>query len=131
MKKLLIFTLIFCLLSCSSSDDNNSSSSNLFNPPGWIHGEWENDISFGYIFSSDNVCQINFTNEICFKEMIENYNSTIPNTATVNEIVNNDTEYKFSYSVYSVTQFFSFKKISNTTIEFTDENQGSTILTKI
>jgi hypothetical protein len=129
MKNILfLFLLSVFITGCSTSDD--SSNSELFNPPSWIQGTWKNDISFGYIFTSNNVCQINFSNEICFKEMIEDYNATIPNTASVNEIVNNDTEYKFSYSVYSVTQFFHFKKLSNSAIEFYDESDNSTILDK-
>ena len=117
MKKLLYLSTVILLFSCSSSD-NNSSNSNSFHPPSWIHGTWVDNASFGFKFTSNNVCQLISTNQNCFKEIIESYNSAIPNSATVSEETISNTEYEFSYTVSGVTQYYHFVKISNTSIEY-------------
>lgn len=125
MKKLLFVFTALLLFSCSSSsDDNNNSSNSDFHPPAWIQGTWKDDTSFGYKFTSDNVCLLVSINQNCFKEMINNYNASIPNSSSVNESIKSDTEYKFSYTVQGTTQYFHFKKITNTKIEFVNPTQG-------
>jgi hypothetical protein len=123
MKKLFYLLVVILIFSCSSpsSDDNNSSN---FNPPSWIQGTWKDNASFGFKFTSNNVCQLISTNQNCFKEMIDYYNASIPNSATVEEETISETEYEFSYTVSGVTQYFHFIKLSNTSIEY---NQPSGI----
>ncbi len=131
MRHLLLSSLLFVVLltSCSSSSDNNSSS-NLFNPPNWIQGTWRDNASFGFKFTPDNVCQLVSTNENCFKEMINSYNASIPNSSSVDEEINTNTEYKFSYTVQSTTQYFHFIKLTNNTIEYHQDSGVSPVYTK-
>lgn len=129
MKNLLFVFISVLIFSCSSNSDDSPSSSNLFNPPTWIHGSWSNPIG-GYKFTTNNVCQINSVSELCFKRMIEDYNSALPNSSTVNEEIISDSEYKFSYTVQSTTQYFHFVKTSNTEIEMLDTQGQGSILTK-
>jgi hypothetical protein len=124
---LLIITLM--TLSCSS-DSGNDSANNKFNPPNWIQGTWQDNTAFGFKFTSNNVCQLISTNQSCFKEMIDSYNASIPNSATVEEETISDTEYKFSYSVSGVTQYYHFVKLSNTSIEFNQSSGNNPIYFK-
>lgn len=126
MKKLIFLLSFVTLLSCSSSDDNssnNNSSNSKFHPPAWIQGKWMSEISVGYKFTSDNVCTVMSTTETCLKEMVEQYNTHGTN-ATVNESIVSGSEYKFSYTVQSVTQTFHFIKINNTKIELVNPTDG-------
>lgn len=117
MKKLLlvVFSSVF-LFGCTSSDDD-SASNNSFNPPSWIQGRWlEESKTFGYKFSTNNVCLISSSTDACFKESMDVYNGTQIITS-VNEEIKSDTEYKFSYTIQSMTQYFHFVKVSNTEIK--------------
>jgi len=117
MKNYFFLILTALLISCSNSD-NDSSNVNLFNPPNWIRGNWIDDASFGFRFTSNNVCQLISTNQNCFKEMMENYISIDVISASVDEEIISDNEYKFSYTVSGVTQYFHFVKLTNTSIEY-------------
>lgn len=119
MKKLL-FTLIITTTLFSCLSDNNSGSGgniNSFNPPNWIHGTWLDMSESGYKFTSNNVCQITSFNQLCFKEMLDNYNTTGAVEASVDEEIKSNEEYKFSYTIAGVSQEYHFIKVSNTEIE--------------
>lgn len=131
MKKIILLITSIILLSCSSSD--NSSSTNAaseFHPPSWIQGVWRDEASFGFKFTSNNVCQLASTNQNCFKEMIDSYNQTNGITTSVDEEIISNDEYKFSYTVSAVTQYFHFVKESNNTIEYVQPNGMNPIYTK-
>lgn len=114
--------LIFLLISCSSSSESNDNASiNLFNPPNWIQGVWRDNTSSGFKFTNDNVCELTAVSQHCYKEMVNNSNMAIPNSATVNESVISDNEYKFSYTVQGQTVFYHFIKVSNTKIELVNQ----------
>lgn len=119
MRKLFFALFIVVVLFSCSSDDNSGSggSNNRFNPPSWIHGTWLDITESGYKFSNNNVCQITSFNQLCFKEMIEDYNSTGAVEVSVDEEIKSNTEYKFSYTVAGTTQEFHFRKLSDTEIE--------------
>jgi hypothetical protein len=124
---LLIITLM--LLSCSSDSESDNANIN-FNPPNWIQGSWRDNITSGFKFTTNNVCQLVSTNQNCFKEMIDSYNASIPNSVTVEEETISDTEYKFSYTVSGVTQYYHFIKLSNTSIELIQPSGINPIFTK-
>jgi hypothetical protein len=117
MKKLIILGLTILLFSCSKSDDSSTTvNSASFNPPVWIQGTWLNIVGgLGYKFTLNNVCQINGSQQICFKEMLQMYSNS-GTSVTLNESINNSTEYKFSYTVMSVSTEFHFKKGATNTV---------------
>lgn len=129
MKNLLFVFMSLLLFSCTSNSDDSPSSSIRFNPPAWIHGSWSNGIA-GYKFTTNNVCPFTSASESCLKKTLEDLNSALPNSSTVNEEIISDTEYKFSYTVQSITQYLHFVKISNTEIGMLDTQGQSSILTK-
>ena len=130
-KSILILLFVSLLFSCSNSDSSNSSSTNnkSFHPPSWIQGTWvqyfDNVTSgSGYKFTSDNVCQVLPGYQQCFKEMLDIYSN--PNVVvTVNESINTNTEYKFSYTIQSVTSEYYFKKgtVNNTIYQISGGNE--------
>lgn len=122
MKKLLFIFTALLLFSCSSSSDDNSSSNSNFNPPTWIQGKWTNTIGSGYKFTSNNVCSVSLGGDICYKEMLDNYNK-VGATSTINESIITDTEYKFSYAVQGSTVYFHFIKKSNSEIQIVSQIQ--------
>ena len=119
MKKLflVLFSTVF-LFGCSSDGDSGSNTS--FNPPSWIQGRWiEENLNFmGYRFTNNDVMLITGTSESSFGEDVKFFNNA-GGDASINEEINSSTEYKFSYTLQSVTQYFHFVKVSNT--KFRDE----------
>jgi len=119
MKKmfLVLFSTVF-LFGCSS--DGDSGSNNSFNPPSWTQGNWleENLGVSGYRFTNNDVMSVIMTTEFSFGEQIKSVNNVGANTS-INEEIKTSTEYKFSYTLQSSTQYFHFVKVSNT--KFRDE----------
>lgn len=132
MRKLVyVFFMTMVLLGCSSDDNSGSNGNNqFFNPPSWIHGTWLDISESGYRFTSNNVCQITSFNQLCFKEMLENYNTTGAVEVNVDEEIKSNTEYKFSYTVAGTTQEFHFRKLSDTEIEMVSSLGVNPILYK-
>lgn len=136
MKKLFaLFLVVFTLSACSSSDDGNNSSNSQITPPSWIQGTWVDKETYdvvgykiGYIFRSDDVCMLNISQEICWKETIA-IQDNIPNSPKVKvDQKISDTEYKCSITFAGQTTHFHFQKVSSNTIKNVDN--GAT-LTKI
>ena len=78
MKKLLLLSLTFLLISCE--DTGTISSKNLsINPPKWIQGVWiDKDLSrfnmrMGYEFKIDDLCQIISSSANCNKEILATF----------------------------------------------------------
>ena len=120
MKKtlLLLFTVVF--MGCSSNDDSNSdsNSNSSFNPPSWANGRWVEQTlkTIGYKFTSNDFILIAGATEISIGGQIK----TLINAggeATINEEIKTSTEYKFSYTIQSITQHYHFVKVSNTEIK--------------
>lgn len=89
MKKILFALIVTTVLfGCSSDDNSVSGGSNRFNPPNWIHGTWLDMSESGYKFTSNNVCQITSFNQLCFKEMVDNYNAIGTVEVSVDEEIN-------------------------------------------
>ena len=138
MKKTIsILLLSLIITSCSKSDSENSSSANnkSFHPPAWIQGTWVQfygNISSGsgYKFTSDNVCQVISGGQTCYKELLNTYdNSNIE--VNVNESINTNNEYKFSWTIQASTVKLHFKKgTDNKTIFQVYEGVGDIPLTK-
>ncbi|AWG20441.1 hypothetical protein FFWV33_02300 [Flavobacterium faecale] len=129
MKKVIYFlTLLLLTISCSdSSTDNSTNSDNKsFHPPTWIQSRWTTDLGgskFGYNFKSNDVCTIINSTDNCFKAMLNIYKGTQA-IISVNEEIISETEYKFSYTIQSFTQYYHFIKVSPTSIKesITDPN---------
>lgn len=123
MKKLLFVFSALLLFSCSSSDDNNNSSNSDLNPPAWIQGTWMQVGSTattrsGFSFSSADFCTLILTAEQCQKGLLDLIRKG-GQTVTVNETITS-TSYTIKITYYggqSVT--YSFKKLSNNSIEYT------------
>ena len=115
MKKLLLvlFSAVF-LFGCSSSD-GNSGSNTSFNPPSWIQGRWleENLGVSGYRFTNNDVMLVITTTEFSIGGQIKSANNVGVKTS-INEEIKTNTEYKFSYTIESSTQYFHFVKVSDT-----------------
>lgn len=115
MKKLLLVLIsaVF-LFGCSSSDDNSSSNTS-FNPPSWIQGRWmaESTGVSGYRFTNNDVKSVIMTTEFSFGEQIKSVNN-VGGKTSINEEIKTNTEYKFSYTLQSATQYYHFIKVSNT-----------------
>ena len=112
---LLVLFSTALLFGCSSSDDDVSGANTSFNPPAWIQGRWiEQTLGIiGYKFTNKDFILITGTTEASIGEQVNFFNnSTIK--ASINEEINSSTEYKFSYTIQSLTQHFHFVKISNT-----------------
>lgn len=120
MKKVVFLFSLFVLLSCSSSDESTNNSD--FNPPAWIQGTWMQEgstagTSMGFKFNSNDLCTLIFTAEQCQQGLISTMRKS-GQTATVEETIAN-TSYSAKINYYggqSVT--YSFRKISNTEIEW-------------
>lgn len=131
MKKLLLVLIstVF-LFGCSSDEDSGSNTS--FNPPSWIQGKWlDKDYPImGYRFTNNDVLSILQTTEFSFGEQIKSVNIAGANTS-INEEIKTSTEYKFSYTLSSVTQYYHFVKVSNNTFkDALNDPNGYNIYTK-
>lgn len=125
MKKLLlILTFAILFVSCSSSDDNSKNNSHL-NPPNWIQGTWAVVYTDPVIiqpfckFTSDNFCTIASNQEIC---LTTNEHTTVTQNPT-------DASFSFSYTTQGQTSSFTFRKITDTEIEYINPTQGLPNLT--
>lgn len=141
MKKLLLMaSAVVFTLSCSSSDDNSDNGSNNNNskitPPTWIQGTWvdketydEVGYKIGFTFKSNDICMINVAQETCWKEIIDQSNSTpnYPYPVNVEQKIS-DIEYKCSITHASQTIHYNFQRVSSNTIKNID---NGAIYTKI
>lgn len=131
MKKLLLFACAVVLsAACSSdndSDNNSNSNSSKITPPAWIQGTWvDKDMydtsgyKMGYIFKNDDICMLNISYEVCWKETVNIHNST-PNApkATVTQTIS-DVGYKCTITLASQATHYNFQKVSSTTIKNVD-----------
>lgn len=124
MKKLLFLFSLFLMLSCSNSDDNINSSNSDFHPPAWIQGTWNQEGSNGssgvlFSFSVNDFCLTTMgVAKQCQQEYV-NQIKKINTAVTVTETITATTyiaEIKY-FAGQSV--IYSFKKLSNTSIEWT------------
>lgn len=132
MKKILLMaSAIVIAVSCSSSDDNSdngSSNSSKITPPAWIQGTWVDKDAYevsgmklGYVFKVDDVCTLSISTESCWKEIIDQSNSTpnYPYPVKVEQKIS-DIEYKCSITHASQTIHYNFQKVSSNTIKNID-----------
>ena len=120
MKKVVCLFSLFVLLSCSSSDESTNNSD--FNPPVWIQGTWKQEGStagsgIGFKFSSNDLCTLISTAEQCQHGLITLVRKS-GQTATVDETITSST-YSAKINYYGgQSATYSFRKISNTEIEW-------------
>lgn len=131
MKKAFVLIVLFTILSCSNSDNDSNTNTDGFNPPAWIQGTWKNsDTQGGFSFSSDNVCSVSPSMQICYKETLANYNKA-GLTTSINESINSQTEYKFSYTVQGgLTVEYHLKKGTADNVIYFVSVSGEIPLTK-
>ena len=132
MKKVILLIFFTTLLSCSSDDNNSKDSKNSFNPPAWIQGRWINNeiIPLGFKFSKNDVCNIQYTTDLCIKAALDIYNGTQAQIS-IDEEIKSDTEYKFSYTVQGTTINYHFIKVAPTKIqEVLADPNGDLLYTK-
>ena len=111
------------MLSCSNSDDNTTSSNSDFHPPVWIQGNWELEGagSSGVLFSftANDFCMTTMgLTKQCQQEFVNQVRQP-GNAVTVTETITATTytaEIKY-YAGQSI--IYSFRKLSNTSIEWT------------
>lgn len=126
MKNVFLLFSLFLMLSCSNSDDNGNSSNSDFHPPAWIQGNWLQNGVMGssgvvFSFSANDFC---FTNmgltKQCQQELVNQMRQPgNANAVTVTETItatNYTAEIKY-FAGQSV--IYSFRKLSNTSIEWT------------
>lgn len=120
MKKLLLLSLTFLLISCE--DTGTISSKNLsINPPKWIQGVWiDKDLSrinirMGYEFKIDDLCQIIYTMSSCNKENLKLFSSNDIIFADVQEQITN-TRYAIDITIHSTTTSYIFEKVDDNQI---------------
>ena len=120
MKKLLLLSLTFLLISCE--DTGTISSKNLsINPPKWIQGVWiDKDLSrinirMGYEFKIDDLCQIIYTMSSCNKENLKLFSSNDIIFADVQEQITN-TRYAIDITIQSATYSYIFEKVDDNQI---------------
>jgi len=124
MKKRLLLSALF-IFACSSDDNDsntNGSDDNSFNPPTWIQGVWLNDIggglsSIGFEFRDDDVCNVTFGGNSCYKAIIELYDDAPNwNTNVYEEI--SDSRYYFVFTNGPSEYTHEFEKVSENTINY-------------
>jgi hypothetical protein len=120
MKKLLLLSLTFLLISCE--DTGTISSKNLsINPPKWIQGVWiDKDLSrfnmrMGYEFKIDDLCQIIYAMSSCNKENLKLFSSNDIIFADVQEQITN-TRYAIDITYQSTTTSYIFEKVDDNQI---------------
>lgn len=120
MKKLLLLSLTFLLISCE--DTGTISSKNLsINPPKWIQGVWiDKDLSrfnmrMGYEFKIDDLCQIIYAMSSCNKENLKLFSSNDIIFADVKEQITN-TRYAIDITYQSTTTSYIFEKVDDNQI---------------
>lgn len=124
MKKVLLLCSLFLMLSCSNSDDNSSNSD--FHPPAWIQGNWLQQGSIGtsgvlFSFSANDFCM---TNMGITKQCQQEFVNQVRQPGNVNAVTVTETITSTTYTAeikYFAGQslIYSFKKLSNNTIEWT------------
>lgn len=122
MKKVFLLFSLFLMLSCSNSDENTNSSNSDFHPPAWIQGNWgqEGAGSSGVLFTfkTNDFCMTSLgIAKQCQQEFVNLYRKP-SNVVTVTETITATTytaeiEYFAGQSI-----IYSFKKLSNTRIEW-------------
>lgn len=135
MKKYLFLALSLSILSlvtinCSSSNDDDNTPTNqqpattqYFHPPAWIQGTWKY-APFGVPMDSQLTLKFTDSDIISISSggTQTSWNEKIkvsPNGGTVDEATTN-TEYNVTikYNSTGATDFFEFRKISNTEIQY-------------
>ena len=124
MKKVLLLCSLFLMLSCSNSDDNSSNSD--FHPPAWIQGNWLQQGSIGtsgvlFSFSANDFC---ITSMGITKQCQQEFVNQVRQPGNVNAVTVTETITSTTYTAeikYFAGQslIYSFKKLSNNTIEWT------------
>jgi hypothetical protein len=123
MKKISILLVLTLFWACSNSDNSNSSSNSDFHPPDWIQGVWKQNTmnSYGGIFSfskNDFCVTLMGTAKQCQQESI-NQSRKFGNAVVVTEAITTTTytaEMKYSNGQSVI---YSFRKLSNNSIEWT------------
>lgn len=125
MKKILLFTLLLCFISCSSSDEGINNQSSI-SPPDWIQGTWLLDgtaSELGFKFTSNDFCVIVLSNlESCFNEQLDQ-TSNAGGTTNVSETIT-DNNYTIEITLISQTVTYQFEKVSSTQIEWINDPLG-------
>jgi hypothetical protein len=124
MKKVFLLCSLFLMLSCSNSDDNSTNSD--FHPPAWIQGNWLQEGSIGtsgvlFSFSANDFCM---TTMGMTKQCQQEFVNQVRQPGNVNAVKVTETITSTTYTAeikYFAGQslIYSFKKLSNNTIEWT------------
>jgi hypothetical protein len=130
MKKILLISLTFLLISCSSSSDDNSNNvTNQITPPSWIQGTWLQTMSTDplitqpvFRFKPNDFCVLSSNVEVCNAQNIQQAAQSGATTSVQQTIT--DSEYTLSMTIQSQTTTYSFIKISNTKIEYVNPTNG-------
>ena len=115
MKKLILLTTLFAILSCSSSDDKAANSNTTsINPPAWIQGTWKDKDNFeGFKFTNNDFCIISSAGYVTTTDC---FGKSLP-VMNLKETINN-TDYILEITLGSATFKYHFKKISATKIQW-------------
>lgn len=123
MKKLLFLFSLIVLMSCSNSDETSNSSNSDFHPPSWIQGVWKIDSEFSpeqsFSFTSNDFCMTSLgTVKQCYQENVNQLKKSGV-TPTVQETIT-ETTYTAEINYFAgQSVIFSFRKISDNSIEWT------------
>lgn len=126
MKKVFLLCSLFLMLSCSNSDDNSSSSNSDFHPPAWIQGNWIQEGSIAasrilFSFSANDFCLTNMgLSKQCQQEFVNQVRQPgNVNNVTVTEIITSTTYTAEIKYFAGQSMIYSFRKLSNNSIEWT------------
>jgi len=123
MKNLLLLFSLFLMLSCSNSDDNSNSTNSDFHPPAWIQGVWEQQSSLPgisgviFTFSTNDFCMQTSTLKQCQQELVNQMKKAGATVKVTETITDNNYTAEITYS--GLSQIYSFRKLSNNSIEWT------------
>lgn len=124
MKKACFVFLTLLCLSCSKDDEPTNSAISI-NPPAWVQGNWaysgfEEDGAIFKISSNDVIMVVN-TTELSYRGQLEAFAESGAEVGVVEEISNELYTVTFDMS-QGVTQFYSFRKVDESTILWINSN---------
>lgn len=124
MKKVIFLCSLILLLSCSESDENDNATKSDFHPPAWILGNWvledsNNTDSVLFSFSTNDFCMTTFgIAKQCQQELVNQMKKN-GGKGIVTEIITPSTYTATIEIISGQTVIYSFKKLSNISMEWT------------
>ena len=129
MKKLILIFVITTFFACDSSDDSiDTEDKQSFNPPTWIQGSWETEITdeANVKFTADNFCTVVSEVDACFKSVVDGSLGLI----TVENEKITDTDYEFTIKRPTNSTSFHYRKKTDSSIVLVVLNQETIVFTK-